>query len=222
MLVCCTCGVTTAQKLSIGLRGGINYTTPPIGMNDAGRKVFDKLSGNISTAAALRVMFDTKRFQVGLSYERARLSYTYSIAYKGTLASNVDYRANTGVRQLIVVANLKTRLPKSYLYYGLNAGITSIRLDNTSFDVSGSGLFSTLRYPGSYTFNSSPCPVFGLQVGYNYSLTKHFSVSGELCGRYIMGDITSSFYDINANPVRVTTTKGLLYFPVTAGISYTF
>ena len=245
----------SAQKISIGLHGGGNYCTAPLGMKklqpDYSPLLLKDVSGKIAGVAGLRLLMDIKKFQLGLSYEHAQLSYTWGQEYQVYSYPNLNYYAKTGVRQLVFMANVKKQMRKSCLYFGINAGVTSIKAKNTKFDVKASpqtnavyyqslepGIFnpvndslgiqtskpdySNINYPGTYTFTKDMRPVFGLQVGYNYKLTKHFSLNGELSARYISGSIVTYIQSRLDWPIELTTTKGIMHFPFTAGINYTF
>lgn len=220
ILLSCVYTSATAQKFSIGLCGGINYSLPAFGMREDVYKLKD-VSGNLGAAAGIRFMFDAKKIQFGLNAEWQKLGYDYKVDYVGF---PISYRVRQGISELLLFANYKTLLPRSYVYYGLSTGFTIMRegwADNTY--ESTVGIYHDNGDLWTAPFGGKNVLVFGAQAGYSFRINKHFNVSGEVALRYLPGEMYVDVHGVNYEKATLILDKrGIMHFPVTAGINYTF
>jgi hypothetical protein len=177
--------------------------------------------GGIGRIAGVKAAFDIKHFQFGASYDLGRLHYNYQDDFDKI--GTINYSSRQGFSQLLVFANYKTLLRRAYIYYGLNGGL--IRLPYTkSVTESNSAIDPFLKFfpLGNNYFSEKVCLTYGIQVGYNYKLNKHFSLDGEAGLRFARQYVYVNSYDPDARTVTRSATRGIAYMPLTAGINYTF
>ncbi len=224
VLLSCVYTSASAQKFSIGLRGGLNYSTPPLRLRDnsaAPGRIHTDFNGGVDRIVGIKAAFNIKHFQFGASYDLGRLHYNYQDNFDKI--GTINYSSRQGFSQFIVFVNYKSLLRRSYIYYGLNAGLINLPHTRSATKFSSTTPPRTTQFPlGANYFFEKVCITYGMQIGYNYKLNKHFSLEGEAGLRLARQYVYVNSYHPQGGVITRSATRGIAYFPVTAGINYTF
>lgn len=198
---------TYAQSISIGLHGGMNFNSTPSFAKDQ----LTGASGFSSMLVGIKGTVDFKHFQVGAGYDNSRARYSFTTNTNTSLGS-INMVASTPVPFPYLFANYKYGSSRSYAYlggsigYAMLGGKLNIMTDEkTQWRSVGQG----------NTFSG------GLQAGYNLSLTKRWSVQGEVGVRYIPPNVTYTSFDAGGKAYETPVSGSSFSYPVTIGINYT-
>jgi hypothetical protein len=223
LLVCSIANSAFAQKFSLGIKAGGNYCTGPLGLKGAsylGNDQFSDVSGNTKFTIGFKAAIDIKILQAGIGFDYGKLGYTYSVSY-GTTSSK--YSVTEPYLMPYVFVNLKTRLPRSYLYYGVNLGYINLRLNKAEYTMTSTFPFAPAKFKGKDPYAAKHATInYGAQLGYNFHIVKGLSAGAEVALRYIPLDASVTVHDINGVAYAVTDDKGMLTIPFTLGVNYTF
>ncbi len=224
LLACSIAHTTIAQKFMVGIKGGINYSTAPLGLKNAKSSLnhdqVDDASGATNILLGLKIGVDMKRFQVGLGFDYGKIGYSYDINFGTTYT--FKYSVTEPFLLPYVFASFKSRLPRSFIYYGVNAGYINLRLNNGKYGMESNYLYLPQRFPGHPYGGGHTGIVFGAQVGYTLNIIKGLSASVETGVRYLPMDVAIVSYDINMGSYSYVSDKGMLTIPFTLGVNYTF
>lgn len=167
---------TSAQKIEVGINGGVmpyfETTMSP--------------TTETSPYASVRGALNSRGWQAGLGVEHFQLQTTFT-----SNAESVDHLHNS--YGMAIFGNKLFRLPKSYIYTGINGGYNSGRTTRNQNLVPHTG------------FN------LGLQAGYTLNIAKGFGINAEVAARY------NRVYYGDMGMFRVYMTV-----PVSLGLRYTF
>lgn len=224
LLVCSIANSAFAQKFSLGIKAGGNYCTGPLGLKSAsylGNDQFSDVSGATKFTIGLKAAIDINIFQVGIGFDYGKLGYTYTVPYGTTYSSK--YSVTEPFLMPYVFASLKTRLPRSYLYYGLNLGYINLRMNKAEIGMTSNFPFAPAQYTGKDPYRNKHAAItYGAQLGYNFNIAKGFSVGAEAAIRYIPLNASVIVHDVNGVAYAVEDDKGMLTIPFTLGVNYTF
>lgn len=224
LLVCSIGHIAEAQKFSLGIKAGGNYCTGPLGLKGAsylGNDQFSDISGATKFTIGLKAAVDIKILQVGIGFDYGKLGYTYTVPY-GTMYSS-KYSVTEPFLMPYIFANLKTKLPRSYIYYGVNLGYINLRQNKAEFSMNSNFPFAPPTYAGKDPYRAKHATInYGAQLGYNFHIAKGLSAAAEVALHYIPLDASVTVHDVNGVAYTVSDDKGMLTIPFTLGINYTF
>lgn len=188
----------SAQKLELGLNGGItpyrwaDYTFKILNNHPNAKDLFKKDAGYYSS---FRVALNLRGWQLGAALDKFRVGLSGPFISAGT--DKLTFNNHTPY----LFVNKLFRLPKSYIYVGVNGGINFV---NSAFTPAGK-----TSATGNHTGYNG-----GLQAGYTISLVKGVSANAEVGARYL-----HLRYSLFANSNGIS--KQMI-FPVSLGVRYTF
>lgn len=186
-----------AQKIELGLNGGLApYIWADNTFKNYGGSKKDKPGYYGSFKASVRLI----GWQVGVSADL----FKTSVEATNTVITTNDFKNESKYSNFTpcLFVNKLFKLPKSYLYAGVNGGLTM-----GSSDTKVSGIFnytSTAKHSG---YN------FGMQLGYTVNIAKGLGANAEAGARYI-----NMKQKVAAGTAL---TYNHLVFPVTLGVRYT-
>jgi hypothetical protein len=203
-----SCTAASAQKLMIGLHGGMQFNGNPMGLKHNWIK-FDNLETPSSTVFGGRIGASLGKIQVGLGLDLTKLTLNNNV---GSSWYNSTGTAN--VQTAYAFANLGKGVGPVRIFYGIHAGL--VRFTNVK----------TKEYWGTAPFPSANNPgniqgfCGGLQAGARVGLFKGLGIFAEVSGRYNTTGLGVYTYDSNGGSLGYFKSKGFLSFPVLAGIDY--
>ncbi len=192
------CLNVSAQRIELGLNGGItpyrwaDYTFKILNNHQNAKDLIKKNAGYYGS---FRVALNLGNWQFGAAIDKFRVGL--SGPFIGVGPDKIIYNNNTPY----LFVNKLFRLPKSYLYAGLNGGINFV---NTAFVTAGKTTAT-----GDHTGYNG-----GVQAGYTLSLVRDISANAEVGARYL--HLRYSMFN-NSNGISKQ-----MIFPVSLGVRYTF
>lgn len=160
------------------------------------------------------------QFGVGVRYGKSGFSYNQEYATLGKLIS--EYTSEARFIMPYLFANYRISLPKSYLYFGLNAGY--IKYGDRTNVFTAHIVQPPLVFTGyDLGENTKGTLSGGVQAGYTLNVTDHLGLQVETGISYTQVKAGFPLIDINAQPLTGQIEKSAyLQIPVTAGLVYSF
>lgn len=183
-----------AQKIELGLNGGV---APYIYADGSFKDFNGTVKKQMGYYGSFRVALSLVGWQIGAAADKYQMSVTSS-----SLIASVTTKYNNLTPYLFL--NKMFKLPKSYIYAGINAGMNFGEAKNTGV---GAVVLPTADYSG---YNG------GVQAGFTLNLIKGLGANIEAGARYMHIQ-----YD-NVTPGTKGPTTDMLAFPISLGVRYTF
>ena len=183
----------TAQRVIVGLNGGVLYNTAPEGTTVTGVKRY----------GSLRIGTEVKSIMLSIGADIGSLNAGSNIEYIDSASNQVQFINYTYefARNFImpnISVNVKFPLPRSHAYFGGNAGYL---VGKAVYMEKLSPFLVTKR-----TEQTSGASV-GVQAGYTFEATEKFGFNVEAAARYTsVGKLKES----------------IIYFPLSFGLRYRF
>lgn len=210
-----------SQSINLGLKGGVTYNT----FAKHSQIDFTDAKGGMNPFAGVKAFIDIQKIQIGIGVDRATMSHEYKSAVPYTSNQQEYYLAydiNVPMYPVYAFANYTIRLPRSYAYVGVNAGhiFFGKKEDNSvSYSPELTPTYGSITV-GAETPEST---LFGgIQGGYNISITKGFSVNGEIGISYVPIKAGFNSHDFALHNMRYVEDSYFLYIPLSVGVNYTF
>lgn len=191
------CLNVSAQRIELGLNGGIT----PYRWADNTLKYLKSLSGpndvvekDAGYYSSFRVALNLRGWQFGAAIDKFRIGLT--APFFGSNADQLIFNNHTPY----LFANKLVRLPKSYIYAGVNGGLNFADV----LIKTGGKSMSGKNYSG---YNG------GVQAGFTASLVKGLSANVEAGARYLHVRMSIFNYPMPSKQ---------MIFPVSLGVRYTF
>lgn len=194
-----------AQKLELGISGGAVWNTTPL-INDIHSNNY-RSSGAQNNFGSLKLMYNFKKWQVGIAISQTQLSYQlgYSVWMEQSGSNILNYWQSYNVGKPLIPAtvfvNRKYAFKKNEPYWGISAGYVYARTEENTLNptYNEEHFFTSADRGNGFTT--------GLQIGNTYYFKKHIGINAELSANYI--SLRSG--DVNYK---------LFIFPLTFGIRY--
>jgi hypothetical protein len=184
---------SSAQRIIVGLNGGVLYNTAPEGTTVSGVKRY----------GSLKIGTEVKSVMLNVGADIGSLSAGTNIEYIDSASSKVQFVHYTYefARNFVmpnISVNVKFPLPKSNAYFGGNAGY-----------IIGKAVYMEQVSPFIITKRTEPTSgaSVGAQAGYTFEATEKFGINVEAAARYTsVGKLKASIF----------------YFPLSFGLRYKF
>ena len=164
----------TAQKIELGINGGIMGFIPKSEFVSG-----ESIPGHYANC---RIALNILKWQVGVGIDKYQTTTRYYST--GAQANETEtYKHSSFAPQLF--ANRVIKLPKSYLYGGINAGINITKQYYSYEEITRDANYiprDPYRAPARWLPHRAS---FGVQAGYTVLLGKHFGVNAEAGARYM-------------------------------------
>lgn len=198
-----------SQKFMIGVQGGAMFNTAPLGSSE----YFNSFESPPQMVMGGKLGLDTRKIQIGIGCQVGSIDFTREQEVLGlfNVPFTVNYQYAASMVNPYVYLNLKKNLVRSYLYVGVNAGITHF----SGRDESYAGLlpWRSMNIEGNGITG-------GLHAGARVKLIDGLGISAEAAIRYT-NSTPGMLYD-NVFDNGEASTNGLFSFPLTLGIDYIF
>jgi hypothetical protein len=209
------CTVVSAQKFMIGLHGGLQVHSAPIGSPEH----FDGFQKLSSPAFGGKIGIGLGKLQLGLGVIYAEINASYAMKMPdikhGTNLIGTYYDYSSEIFNPYLFVNLKKDLGPLQLFYGINLGYTFIGTSSTEVS------WTQNKWPmGSKYVPAVNAMSAGLQFGGRFGLFKGLGVFLEGGARYNTASYEMPTHDYSQNYTGTYTGSGFLSFPMLAGLDY--
>ena len=212
LLLALGCTAASAQKLMIGLHGGMQFNGAPMGTGD-NMVSFDNMETSPSPTFGGRLGLGLGKLQLGVGYLTTSLSSSYAQLDKSKGIPFAQYTANSNVQTLYLFLNLSKSISRLQIFYGINAGYVNFSSVKTTTNWNNK-FFGTSNDAGDKGFCG------GVQVGGRVGLYKGLGVFVEASGRYNSVSFPMQAYDGTASSLGQFRNGSFLSFPILSGIDY--
>lgn len=207
------------QKVFLGIGGGYSHSTAASAVSKQLVDNYlikpDKINGGNCLTFFFKGGIELHRFQIGLKAEYNEINYSFSMNYgSGFTTKSVS---SMPFVMPCAFANYKISLPRSLLYFGINAGYGLGKKENAKISLNYNGFSVT----DERAFVKKPQLVFGSQVGYRVKLANGVHLQAELSANCMLFKSDILVFDFNAQPRSINANSHVFYFPATIGITQT-